>query len=602
MDAKPDKDTLRILIVTDTHLGYVEKDEIRGEDSFRTFDEALKIGKEQSVDMVLHGGDLFEKNRPSRSTIQKTMQILRSRCMGPKLIGFEVVSDQTVNFASGRVNFEDPNLNVALPFFAIHGNHDDPAQFMNLSALDTLSTAGLINYFGRQNNVDDIKIFPVMLKKGETFVAIYGLGHMRDERLYRAFHTKKVKFVRPAGNDKDKWFNIMVIHQNRQQRNRIMKNSIPEEMLPSFIDVVYWAHEHECRVELEESTAGDFYVSQPGAPIATSLSHSESTPKYCGIMDITRDACRLVPMRLHSVRPFIFDELALDDHFDRDVEEQDVFEYLGLKVEEMIKRADLEWPAPEGEVWEPEELEQIKKYEPWRDPANARIPICRLKIDYTGFDKLNISRFGQQFSGKVANPESILHLQRRTYKDENTLVAQPFMYASDNPEDAKNITTIVGELLQEAKTPLVILAEPTFNEAVKDYVDKEDPNAIENFVKKSLRSLQQNLGNKKDVKDVAEMKRFAEMSAQKIRGASYQQQRSQRSIVKEEGASKEEEKAASVAVPESKQSEVNVSSGLRTSRRTGPFSSAPKRPASQDYTYSQPLKKKPRRRRKLINF
>lgn len=594
MNEKPDKDTLRLLIVTDTHLGVFEKDEVRGQDSFRTFDEALKIGQEQHVDMVLHGGDLFDKNRPSRNTMQKTMQILRTRCMGSKLIGFEVVSDQTVNFASGRVNFEDPNLNVALPFFAIHGNHDDPAQFMNLSALDTLSTAGLINYFGRQLNVDDIKIFPTLLKKGETFVALYGLGHIRDERLYRAFHTKKVKFVRPAGNDKDKWFNIMVLHQNRQQRGRVIRNSIPEEVLPSFIDVVYWAHEHECRVELEESAAGDFYVTQPGSPIATSLSHSESTPKYVGVMDITRDACRLLPFRLHTVRPFIFDELALDDHFDRDVEEQDVFEYLGLKVEEMVKRADAEWPAPAGELYEPEELEQIKKYEPWRDPANARIPICRLKIDYTGFEKLSTSRFGQQFAGKVANPESILLLQRRTYKADDELVAQPFMYHEDKSDNAKELTTIVGELLQGSKDPLVILAEPSFNDAVRDYVDKDDPNAIEAFVKKSLRALQQNLGTQKEVKEVAEMKRIAEMSAQKVRAASYEKQRSSVKLEEE----KAEEKASSVPMQEKKQDEHNVPRNAFNALHPA----APKRPAAEELNFSQPAKKKPRRRRKLIKF
>lgn len=27
----------------------------------------------------------------------------------------------------GQVNYEDPNFNVGLPVFTIHGNHDDPA-------------------------------------------------------------------------------------------------------------------------------------------------------------------------------------------------------------------------------------------------------------------------------------------------------------------------------------------------------------------------------------------------------------------------------------------------------------------------------------------
>jgi double-strand break repair protein MRE11 len=48
-----------------------------------------------------------------------------------------------------RANFEDANLNVGLPVFTIHGNHDDPAGADNLSAVDLLSTANLVNYFGK---------------------------------------------------------------------------------------------------------------------------------------------------------------------------------------------------------------------------------------------------------------------------------------------------------------------------------------------------------------------------------------------------------------------------------------------------------------------
>lgn len=50
---------------------------------------------------------------------------------------------------SSRVNYEDPNYNVALPVLTIHGNHDDPAGAENLSAVDILSTCRLLNYFGK---------------------------------------------------------------------------------------------------------------------------------------------------------------------------------------------------------------------------------------------------------------------------------------------------------------------------------------------------------------------------------------------------------------------------------------------------------------------
>lgn len=47
------------------------------------------------------------------------------------------------------MNFENPNFNIGLPVFTIHGNHDDPAGTDNLSAVDMLSSCSLVNYFGK---------------------------------------------------------------------------------------------------------------------------------------------------------------------------------------------------------------------------------------------------------------------------------------------------------------------------------------------------------------------------------------------------------------------------------------------------------------------
>ena len=48
-----------ILITTDNHMGFREKDPIVGEDSFNAFEECLEIANELNVDFVLLGGDLF---------------------------------------------------------------------------------------------------------------------------------------------------------------------------------------------------------------------------------------------------------------------------------------------------------------------------------------------------------------------------------------------------------------------------------------------------------------------------------------------------------------------------------------------------------------
>jgi double-strand break repair protein MRE11 len=94
------------------------------------------------------------------------MELMREYCFGDRPVRIQIVSDQTLAFHSRfkRVNYEDPNFNIEVPLFAIHGNHDDPAGAPllcppltagltagegGLAALDILSAANLVNYFGK---------------------------------------------------------------------------------------------------------------------------------------------------------------------------------------------------------------------------------------------------------------------------------------------------------------------------------------------------------------------------------------------------------------------------------------------------------------------
>jgi hypothetical protein len=47
------------------------------------------------------------------------------------------------------------------------------------------------------------------------------------------------------------------------------------------------------------------------------------------------------------------------------------------------------------------------------DAKLARLPLIRLKVEYSGFDTISQQRFGQQFVGKVANPNDILLFYRK---------------------------------------------------------------------------------------------------------------------------------------------------------------------------------------------
>ncbi len=94
-----------------------------------------------------------------------------------------------------------------------------------LCALDLLSVAGLINYFGKVNlaadqeagnqDVDGMQIKPVMLQKGKTRLAMYGVGNMKDARMHYELRSNRVRMYMPEEDEEQPWFNLLLVHQNR---------------------------------------------------------------------------------------------------------------------------------------------------------------------------------------------------------------------------------------------------------------------------------------------------------------------------------------------------------------------------------------------------
>ena len=57
------------------------------------------------------------------------------------------------------------------------------------------------------------------------------------------------------------------------------QNSVPEGMFDDSIDLVVWGHEHDCRIEPEAVPRKNYFITQPGSSVATSLSQGESIQK-----------------------------------------------------------------------------------------------------------------------------------------------------------------------------------------------------------------------------------------------------------------------------------------------------------------------------------
>nr|POE86835.1 double-strand break repair protein mre11 [Quercus suber] len=461
--------TLRVLVATDCHLGYMEKDEIRRHDSFQAFEEICSIAEQKQVDFLLLGGDLFHENKPSRTTLVKAIEILRRHCLNNQPVQFQVVSDQTVNFPNtfGHVNYEDPHFNVGLPVFSIHGNHDDPAGVDNLSAVDILSACNLVNYFGKMvlggSGVGQIALHPILIRKGSTAVALYGLGNIRDERLNRMFQTPHaVQWMRPEaqeGCQVSDWFNILVLHQNRVKTNP--KNAINEHFLPRFLDFIVWGHEHECLVDPQEVPGMGFHITQPGSSVATSLIDGESKPKHVLLLEIKGNQYRPTKIPLTTVRPFEYTEIILKDEPDIDPNDQNsILEHLDKVVRNLIEKSS---------------KRAINRSE-------LKLPLVRIKVDYSGFMTINPQRFGQKYVGKVANPQDILIFSKASRKGRSEAKIDDSERLRPEELNQQNIEALVAE----NNLKMEILPVNDLDVALHNFVNKDDKMAFYSCLRYNL--------------------------------------------------------------------------------------------------------------------
>lgn len=435
--------------------------------------------------MVLQAGDLFHINRPSRESMYQVIKTLRMCCLGDKPCEFEVLNhgqlgvDETFDY----VNYEDPNINVAIPVFGISGNHDDSGGASMLSPMDVLSATGLLNHFGRVTENDQITVSPILLRKGTSKLALYGMGSVRDERLHRTFKSHNVKFLRP-NESADEWFNMIAVHQNHAAHNAT--NHLPESFLPDFMDTVIWGHEHECLIDPVKNPDQGFSVIQPGSSVATSLCEGEAVPKYVCIMSITGKEFSIEKFPLKTIRPFKMETVILSaDSFiepgpDTKIE---VTKWMVRKVEKLIEQAKTEWT--ENHL-DDEEDEQ------------PPLPLIRLRVEYSGgYEVENPTRFSNRFVGRVANVNDVVQYFRKKTPAGRKSTGKTLAGEAEKPNelalDNVRVRALVEEYLRQQQ--LTFLQENGLGDAISEFVDKEDKGAVRSFVDDSLATQMKNLLN-----------------------------------------------------------------------------------------------------------
>ena len=345
--------------------------------------------------------------------------------------------------------------------------------------------SGLINYYGRTPESDNIVIKPVLLQKGNTKLALYGMSNVRDERLNHTFRDGKVKFFQP-GTQKDDWFNIMSVHQNHHQYTE--NGWLPESYLPDFLDLVVWGHEHECLIDPRTNPETNFRVMQPGSSVATSLVLGEAVEKKVAILSVKGKDMDVETIRLKTVRPFIYKDIKLSDRkrmrdvaFDNDNKSK-LNAYLTEVIQEMITEAKESWLDLQRESGE--ELDE---------DVRPPLPLIRLRVEYTApeggeFQIDNAQRFSNRFNDQVANTSDVVQFHRKRATAARSTKAKPDMPEEHIMAQLSLENVKVSKLVEEFLTAqsLSILPQNQFSESVTQFVDKDDKHGIEQFIAEAM--------------------------------------------------------------------------------------------------------------------
>ncbi|KAF9353130.1 Double-strand break repair protein mre11a, partial [Mortierella sp. NVP85] len=239
------------------------------------------------------------------------------------------------------------------------------------------------------------------------------------------------------------------------------------------------------------------------------LSEGESKEKHVAILKICKGKFNIQKIRLQSVRPFIMSDLNLSDHQLDPRNQQKVNSFISKKVRELVQKAKSDWIVKNGRrsrkrrmysIEESGEEEAIQDMDVSQELEIPK-PLVRLRVEYSGgYEIFNPQRFGQEFVDIVANPRDIIHFYRRkTTATSNATKAKTDIDVVDQAEklDTMRVENLVQKYLSAQN--LNVLPEVELADAVRIYVEKDEKDAVKEFVESSLDRMQKAIRKKQNI-------------------------------------------------------------------------------------------------------
>lgn len=240
---------LKVLCISDTHLGHMEKDPVRSEDCYRAFGEILDIAREESVDIIVHAGDMFDGSINPKIAV-KTIEMMK-KCRD-------------------------------IPFVYIHGNHDSTMKFRQ-SLLPLVEASGFGFGIGKENiteyipnGLGEVEVWyhlrPFIFERDSVKIAIYGIGYRNPEEINDVLKNERVVFDERGDSS---IYKILLIHQDLEDRDR---PGIPREFIRREFDTIVYGHEHS-----HEVTSSTKEI-RPGAPFPLTIAKTEMHKRGVAIL------------------------------------------------------------------------------------------------------------------------------------------------------------------------------------------------------------------------------------------------------------------------------------------------------------------------------